>query len=206
MRKYLAGLLRYLGVQKLFYDLVQNFLTLAIARLDTLINEAVALNTKVATTNTLITSTNAKLDTVLAALGTTNTLLTTNNAYLADLTSILTRPAGYTATWSATVYTQPYVTSGQALIACTRPGSTYHYSVSTSGGASTLTGTGTVSATTLVLDLDFTSLEHGTLTLQYHEVHPTYNLPGCTVVATTIWAVDPPYVTPTYVAPNYTLP
>ena len=108
----------------------------------------------------------------------------TGTAATATATLDQTAPSGYTISSDASTYNATTATSAGFTFADAEVGDTYAYTISSSGGGTALTGSGSVtSATQDVNGINISSLPDGTLTFSVTLTNPAGN-PGSAATAT----------------------
>ncbi len=112
-------------------------------------------------------------------------------AVTADVVKGIALPSGYSAAWTSGPVTSLNQASAAFQILGGEPGAAYTYTVTSSGGAGTVTGSGTLgAATTPVSGVDVSALSDGTLTVSV--VVSNANGPGAAATASIVKATAVP--------------
>jgi hypothetical protein len=85
-------------------------------------------------------------------------------------------PSAYLIAWGEASYDSTTGLSASASITGANVGNTYHYEITSSGGGTPITGTGTVASASFTIEEDITSLNSGTGTIEYYEEDPNGNI------------------------------
>lgn len=129
----------------------------------------------------------------------TDTLGNAGSAVTGTATKDVSIPAGYSVVFTTDpVYSANY-TAATFDISSAEVGSTYNYTITTSGGAGTVTGSGTIATATQTITADTTAAEDGTLTVSITLTDTSGNVGAAAtdtvvkdIVAPTITSVTPP--------------
>ncbi len=115
----------------------------------------------------------------------------TNSAPAIATVAVATAPAGYSITAGDSLISASEATSTRFTFAGAQVGATYKYTVTSSGGGTAVTGTGTVSsATQQVTGINVSSLANGTLTYSVVLIDPAGNTGSAATASATLAAVD----------------
>lgn len=87
-------------------------------------------------------------------------------------------PSGYSIGWDEASYDETTGLAASATVTGANMGNTYYFEITSSGGGTPITGSGTVALSSFQIIEDITSLSSGTGTIEYYEEDPNGNVGG----------------------------